>query len=894
MSNNPAFCLSWAAWPTLFKRFLLALSLGSLFLGPSAVWADDRSTCHDQSAEPEAAITACNRAIAFGQFRGNDLKQLYVDRATRWTAKLNAENAWNDSQEALRLDPTNADLLNHAFYAAWSAGVINEAMLLGDRILQRKGDDADVHLVIGVRAFEQKQYQAARAQFVQSARGPISELTGTLLAAWALAGMNDTRGAISTLDRLTGPDWYASFKNLHAGLILDLAGNKAEAGKRLEAAYKLDPKALRVSEAYGRWAQRNLGKQEALKVFQSFNEALPNHPLISQEMDRVKNGEPLSLLIDSPEAGAAEALYGLGAALARSEEKFSLTNRGLMYLQLALHLSPQHDLALATLAELHEAMKNPQIAINVYGRVPERSAIKRNATIRSAIDLDSIGRTEDAKRQLEGLIDSRPDDPEAIMALGNILRDRKEYAKCADVYSKAVALLPKPERVNWTFFYFRGICYERAKEWPKAEADLKKALELFPDQPLVLNYLGYSWVDQGVNLDAGMRMIKRSVEQRPDDGYIVDSLGWSYYRVGRYEEAVTQLERAAQLLPTDPTILSHLGDVYWRLGRKGDAVARWSRAKDLKPEADNLASIEAKLRSGLQDSGPTEVTASPNALQGSVDVWLKAREATDAPDEQKVTLYQKSKALVIGIDHYDGRGWPILSNGIKDAEEIARGLTVQGFQVTIRKDLKSDELDRALKTFFIYEGSASNTRLLLWFAGHGYTLNGEGYIVPADAPSPKDEPEFRDKAISLRRFGEYMREANAKHVLAVFDSCFSGSVFNVARSLPPPAITLATTQPVREFISSGEAEQQVSDDGTFRKLFLDVLAGKEPDADANHDGYVTGTELGLFLHQKMTNLTNNRQTPRYGKLNALGYDRGDFVFQVGKPNVPVTPAAQAR
>src|SRR5262249_16185459 len=184
-------------------------------------------------------------------------------------------------------------------------------------------------------------------------------------------------------------------------------------------------------------------------------------------------------------------------------------------------------------------------------------------------------------------------------------------------------------------------------------------------------------------------------------------------------------------------------------------------------------------------------------------------------------------------------------------------------------------------------GADEATRLLLWFAGHGSTVNGESYIVPVDAPSQKSDADFRDKAISLRRFSEYMREAKARHVLAIFDSCFSGAVFNVARSAPPPAIRLATTQPVREFISSGEAEQQVSDDGTFRKLFLDVLAGKEPQADANGDGYVTGTELGLFLQQKMTNLTNNRQTPLYGKLNALGYDRGDFVFQIGTHQAPV-------
>jgi TPR repeat protein len=273
---------------------------------------------------------------------------------------------------------------------------------------------------------------------------------------------------------------------------------------------------------------------------------------------------------------------------------------------------------------------------------------------------------------------------------------------------------------------------------------------------------------------------------------------------------------------------------------------------------------------------------------GILEVWLKARESANAPDSERVTLYLKSKALVIGNDAYDGRSWPTLSNGVRDAEEVAKGLAAQGFEVTLKKNLKSDELDHALKNFFIYEGAEQNSRLLIWFAGHGNTIDGEGYIVPVDAPSSQNDARFRDKAISLRRFGEYMREARARHVLAIFDSCFSGSVFNVARSLPPPAITLATTQPVREFISSGDAEQQVSDDGTFRKLFLDALAGKEPQADANGDGYVTGTELGLFLHQKVTDLTNNRQTPRYGKLNALGYDRGDFVFQVSKLDAPTS------
>jgi len=510
---------------------------------------------------------------------------------------------------ALKTDQKNPDLLELAFYAELAGGDVEEAVKLADRLIAVDKNNRNAHLVLGVRALKLKQYAVARTQFSQSMRGPITDLTGTLLTAWTLAGMNDVRGAIDTIDRLTGPDWYAIFKDLHAGLILDLAGNKKEAGKRFEAAYKLDPTALRVAEAYGRWTSRNVGKPDALKIYETFNQSLPHHPLIMQATDRLKKGEALPMLVETVQSGAAEVLYGLGAALGRREEELSLANRGLAYLQLAIHLEPQHALALLSIADLHEAMKNPQAAIKVYERIPEDSVLKRNADIQLALDLDSLERTEDAKKQLEKLISNRPDDMEAILALGNILRDRKQYAECADVYSKAIALIPKPDRANWTVFYFRGICYERAKDWPKSEADLQKALELFPDQPHVLNYLGYSWVDQGIHIDEGVRMIKRSVEQRPDDGYIVDSLGWAYERMGNYDEAVKQLERAVELKPMDPTINDHLGDVYWKVGRRLEARFQWAHARDLKPEHPELEKIEQKLKVGLVEETSSSADA---------------------------------------------------------------------------------------------------------------------------------------------------------------------------------------------------------------------------------------------------------------------------------------------
>jgi Flp pilus assembly protein TadD len=233
------------------------------------------------------------------------------------------------------------------------------------------------------------------------------------------------------------------------------------------------------------------------------------------------------------------------------------------------------------------------------------------------MDLDSLDRTDEAKKQLEKLIAERPKDLEAILALGNILRGRKEFAECADVYTKGMVGIDKPQKSDWLMFYFRGICFERSKQWGKAEADLKKALELFPEQPQVLNYLGYSWIDQGINLDEGMRMIRRAVEQKPDDGYIVDSLGWAYFRIGNYEDSVKQLERAVELKPEDPTINDHLGDVYWRIGRTPEAKFQWSHARDLKPEPEELPKIEEKLRSGLADETSSAAEAEKAKKSGS-------------------------------------------------------------------------------------------------------------------------------------------------------------------------------------------------------------------------------------------------------------------------------------
>jgi tetratricopeptide (TPR) repeat protein len=508
-------------------------------------------------------------------------------------------------REALRADPRNADLLERAFTAALSNGDELSATALGERLLTRDPNNSLARLAIAVQDIEQGQFAAARAYLAAGDPLRARDVTTALLAAWSYAGQSDLHHALDALDRIRDKSVLA-FRDYHAGLIADLLGNPAEARRRLKSAYEDDKNSLRFADAYARALAAEGDVAGATKIYEDFSAVIPHHPLIDQALADLKANHTLDPIVHNAKEGAAEALYGLGSAGSRQGDELP----ALVYLRLSLYLRPGNDLTAVTLASLFEQLKQDEQVIAAYEMVPASSPLKMGADIQIALELDNMGKTDEAMRRLTDMVAARPHDVEALSSLAELQRSAKKYVEAAATYDQAIAALGIPQRDNWTLFYFRGICYERAKQWPKAEADFKKALDLYPDQPLVLNYLGYSWVDQGLNLEEAFKMLRKAVELRPNDGYIVDSLGWAHFKLGQYTEATETLEKAINLKPADPVLNDHLGDAYWRVNRRLEAQFQWNHARDMGPEPEDLPAILNKIEHGLPEL--TTDTAAPD------------------------------------------------------------------------------------------------------------------------------------------------------------------------------------------------------------------------------------------------------------------------------------------
>jgi len=530
---------------------------------------------------------------AFGAYLAGRLAASEMDTAT----------ASQEFNRALAADPNNPELLQRAFLATLADG--RDASALARRVLQRDPQALVATLDLVVEDAKSGRFDRAETRLRAMPRQGAGQLLQPLLLAWAQVGRNQPDAALATLRPLTEGVRFRGTFAIHAGLIADLAGRPAEAERFFRLALaEGGGQSLRLAEIVAGFEARQGRAEQARRLLAELSAGSDDVAMVEANLAADLGRRAVRDARD----GMAEALLGLAGALRQQEA----SEFALLLLRLALELRPDFGPATIMLADLLESDRRYEQASSVLATVGSSSPYAPMAQLRAAVLLDRLDRTAAALSALESLASAYPTRPEPYARMGDILRARSRFAEAARAYDRAIARLGPPERGQWTLYYARGIAHERSKDWPRAERDFLTALDLSPDQPYVLNYLGYSWVEQGKELERARRMIERAVELRPHDGHIVDSLGWVLFKLGDHRAAVRWLERAVELEPRDAVINDHLGDAYWAVGRQAEARFQWRRALNLGAEAADIPRIEAKLRDGLTVP-PAAIAVAPAA-----------------------------------------------------------------------------------------------------------------------------------------------------------------------------------------------------------------------------------------------------------------------------------------
>jgi len=506
---------------------------------------------------------------------------------------------------ALAIEPDNPELRQQAFLACLMVGRPDAV-----RLAQGQPDDETAQLLLADRDAASGNWAAAENRFAALPRqGPTQGLTQLLqpmLVAWAQQGAGHTDAALTTLHPFIEGQRSRFIYALHGALIADLAGRTAEAGRLYRIAQtEYGPPTLELARVIASWQARQGHAAEAAETLKASADLNPELAIALPALQAVAGERVIRRATD----GLAEVYLVLAAAL-HQQDAGALS---MLMLRLAIDLRPDGTPARLLATDIAEATKHPDTGLLLLTPVTADDPLIGIVRLHRATLTEEIGRPEDALHQMEQIARDYPDRPEPYISQGDILRVQHHYTDAVAAYDKAIARVGTPTRLDWPLFYDRGIALEQSKDWPRAESDFLTALKLAPDQPYVLNYLGYSWTEQGHNLPRARQMIERAVEQRPNDGAIIDSLGWVMLRQGDTAGAVKSLERAVELMPEDATLNGHLGDAYWAAGRRQEALYQWRRALNLNPEPEDVPKLEAKLQQSEQALGIAAAPRSPAA-----------------------------------------------------------------------------------------------------------------------------------------------------------------------------------------------------------------------------------------------------------------------------------------
>ncbi|MDR3518032.1 MAG: tetratricopeptide repeat protein [Azospirillaceae bacterium] len=568
----------------MWRQLVLA---GAVLVGSvGATVADDLGTA--QTAAAPGATPAANTLPLTGV--GSYLAARFAEHAEDPVAALQFLT------RALADSPTDPSLLGTQFALLLDDGRTDEALALADRVTGTGPEQMVAVVLLAAADVAAGRDDAAVARLTALPRDGLGQHLVPLMLAWAQAAGKHNTEAQAALEQVGTEPGFVVLRALHSGMIAEVAGDRAAADQAYQSALRPEP-SLRVVEAVAAYDRRTGRTELARQVYDSFG-ADHDRGLLAMDLDASPPPPPPPPL--TARQGMAFALYDIASALSQEE----VPGLAMLYARVGLFLSPDLDLCQLLVGDILAARGRDDEALAAYRKVGGDAGTRHNgiawlAVLRQVDELKRLDRLPDAIELLRTLVAQRPERTDSMLELGETYRDANRYDEAIATFQKAITQAAKTGSTPWTLFYARGLTYDKMGDWARAEPDLVKAAELNPEQPFLLNYLGYSWVDRGIKLDQARKLIERAVALRPDDGFIIDSLGWALYRQGDFNGALGQLEKAVQLKPLDPTLNEHLGDVYWQLGRHREARYQWQRALKESDDKKQIGVLQTKLDQGL-------------------------------------------------------------------------------------------------------------------------------------------------------------------------------------------------------------------------------------------------------------------------------------------------------
>lgn len=498
---------------------------------------------------------------------------------------------------AIKRDAKNLGLMQELLRLQVLNGDKEKAYATAAAMAERESADPLVALLMMEKEILAGRYNLAREHADRPFHGGLYGIVKPAILQWLAIGdgKKSVDGFVKTIEV---SDVMAPFYEYQLALMYDVIGEHDKVTTALRKAVQ-NPTATpyRVVQALANHYLRLGQREQAQREYDEYAKNNPDSSLIPEALpDGDTPAEKVMPVVGDAQEGIAEVFFTTASLLFGQEAN----NEAFLYLRLALFLRPDFPAAQLMMANYYESMNNYKQAIAEYEKIDPKSVFFHRGQIRTALNYEASGQLDKALSLLDTIAATNERDDGALVTKADLLRSKKRYEEAAEAYTLAInrrEVRGQPQ--DWSLFFARGVCLERSGNWPLAETDLQKALELKPDEPDVLNYLGYSWLVEGKRIEEAKSYIARALEKAPGQAHIVDSMGWAEFMLGNFESAVSYLEQAVDLSPQDPTLNDHLADAYWRSGRTNEARYQWERALLFKPDAAEETKIKEKIANGL-------------------------------------------------------------------------------------------------------------------------------------------------------------------------------------------------------------------------------------------------------------------------------------------------------